>query len=129
MIKSKLLYLIPLLAIFVSSCYQQERNCANFKTGNFEFVATIDGQEKISRFTRTEKYEIETFEGKTDTSSIRWVNDCEYVLQKINPKNMAEQKAISMKIITTDGNTCVFEYGILGDSRRERGTLTKVSDL
>ncbi|MHC5354150.1 DNA topoisomerase IV [Myroides sp. LJL115] len=127
--KSKLLYLLPLVALITTSCYKQERNCQNFKTGNFEFIATIDGVEKISRFTRTEDYEIETFEGKTDTSSIRWVNDCEYVLQKLHPKNMAEQKAISMKIITTDGNTCVFEYGILGDTRRERGTLTKVSDL
>ncbi|MHC5202063.1 DNA topoisomerase IV [Myroides sp. LJL119] len=127
--KAKLFYFLPVLALVATSCYKQERNCQNFKTGNFEFVATINGEEKISRFTRTPEYEIETFEGKTDTSSIRWVNDCEYVLQKLHPKNMAEKKAVSMKIITTDGDQCVFEYGILGDSRRERGTLTKVSDL
>lgn len=127
--KVKLFYFLPVLALVASSCYNQERNCQNFKTGNFEFVATINGEQKISRFTRTEQYEIETFEGKTDTSSIRWVNDCEYVLQKLHPKNMAEKKAISMKIITTDKNQCVFEYGLLGDARRERGTLTKVSEL
>ncbi|MEC4113589.1 DNA topoisomerase IV [Myroides pelagicus] len=128
--KSKLIYLLlPLTAILATSCYKQERNCANFKTGKFEFIAEIDGEQKVSTFIRTEEYEIETFEGKTDTSSIRWVNDCEYVLKKLHPKNMAEEKSVSMKIITTDGNTCVFEYGIVGDARRERGTLTKVSDL
>lgn len=127
--RKKILYLLlPISAVLVSSCYNQERNCKNFKTGKFEFVAEIDGVQKTSTFIRTEEYEIETFEGKTDTSSIRWVNDCEYILQKINPKNMAEKKAISMRIITTKGDTCVFEYGIVGDSRRERGTLKKISE-
>lgn len=127
--KTRLLYLLPLVALTATSCYKQERNCQNFKTGKFEFVAVIDGEEKKSTFIRTEKYEIETFEGKTDTSSIRWVNDCEFVLQKINPKNMAEKKAVSMKIVTTDGDSCVFEYGLLSDTRRERGVITKVADL
>jgi hypothetical protein len=35
---------------------------------------------------RNDSIEIETFEGKTDTASIRWVNDCEYILQNYIPK-------------------------------------------
>ncbi|MDR2221404.1 MAG: DNA topoisomerase IV [Flavobacteriaceae bacterium] len=124
----KLLFLLPVFALF-ASCYKQERKCTDFKTGKFEFEAVINGEKKVSTFTRTEDIQIETFEGKTDTASVRWVNDCEFVLQKINPKNMAEQKAISMKIISTDGDTYLFEYGIVGDTRRERGTIKKVSDL
>ncbi|MTG98607.1 MULTISPECIES: DNA topoisomerase IV [Myroides] len=128
--KSKLIYFIlPLTAIVATSCYKQERNCKDFKTGKFEFTAEVDGEKKTSTFIRTQEYEIETFEGKTDTSSIRWVNDCEYILQKLHPKNMAEKKAVTMKIITTDGNSCVFEYGIVGDARKERGTLVKVGEL
>lgn len=123
----KVLYFTILLPIF-TSCYQQERNCANFKTGTFKFEMELDGVTKTSTFIRTKDIEIETYEGKTDTASIRWVNDCEYILQKTNPKNMAEEKAVSMKILTTKDNTYTFEYGLVGDGRRERGTIVKISD-
>ncbi len=116
--------LIPLL----TSCYQQERNCADFKTGTFKFEIEIDGEIKTSTFTRIDDIEIETYEGKTDTSSIRWVNDCEYILKKLHPKNMAEEKAVNMRILTTKGNTYTFEYGLVGDSRRERGVIEKIAE-
>lgn len=120
--------MLPLLAM-LTSCYNQERKCKDFKTGKFEFEAVINGEKKVSTFTRTNDIQIETFEGKTDTASVRWVNDCEFILHKLHPKNMAEQKAISMRIITTEGDSYVFEYGIVGDTRRERGTIKKVGDL
>lgn len=119
-----LLTLIPLL----SSCYQQEQNCADFKTGTFKFELEIDGVTKTSTFIRMNDIEIETFEGKVDTSSIRWVNDCEYILKKLHPKNMAEEKAVNMRIITTKGNTYTFEYGLVGDSRRKRGVIEKIAE-
>lgn len=125
--KKSFIYLLPFVLSF-ASCYKQERNCTDFKTGTFLFETEIDGVKKTSTFVRTEDMEIETYEGKVDTSSIRWVNDCEYILQKINPKNMAEQKAISMKILTTKDNTYTFEYGLVGDSRRERGTIVKTQE-
>jgi hypothetical protein len=31
---------------------------------------------------------------KTDTASIRWVNDCEYVLLKLHPKIGEEEKLL-----------------------------------
>ncbi|MDM1348391.1 DNA topoisomerase IV [Myroides marinus] len=126
--KTKLLYFLPLFFLLIS-CYNQERNCANFKTGKFEFVAEINGEKKVSTFVRTENLEIETFEGKTDSAAIRWVNDCEFVLEKLNPKTMADKKPVSIKIVTTNGNECTFEYGYVGDSRRERGTIKKIADL
>lgn len=125
--KKQLLYIIPLIPLF-ASCYQQERNCNDFKTGTFKFETEIDGEIKTSTFVRLDSIEIETFEGKVDTSSIRWVNDCEYVLRKLHPKNMAEEKAVSMRIITTKGNTYTFEYGLVGDNRRERGQIEKIAD-
>ncbi|KUF42176.1 DNA topoisomerase IV [Myroides marinus] len=126
--KTKLLYFLPLFFLLIS-CYNQERNCANFKTGKFEFVAEINGEKKVSTFVRTENLEIETFEGKTDSAAIRWVNDCEFVLEKLNPKTMADKKPVSIKIVTTNGDECTFEYGYVGDARRERGTIKKIADL
>ena len=91
----RFLYLL-LPATLLASCYNQERNCADFKTGKFRFESDINGQKKVTVFERNDSIEIETFEGKTDTATVRWVSDCEYILQKKNPKNMQEKKAIAM---------------------------------
>lgn len=122
------IFYLGVLLVFLSSCYEQERNCADFKTGTFKFEIEIDGEIKTSTFIRMEDIEIETYEGKTDTSSIRWVNDCEYILKKLHPKNMAEEKAVNMKILTTKDNTYTFEYGLVGDGRKERGVIVKTAD-
>lgn len=115
-----------LLALTVISCSDKERNCADFKTGTFEFTQEINGKKQTSTFTRTETLQIETFNGKTDTASVRWVNDCEFVLQKLHPKTMNEKKAISMKILFTKGNTYTFDYSFVGDAQKQRGTVTKL---
>ncbi|MGM0392634.1 MAG: DNA topoisomerase IV, partial [Bacteroidota bacterium] len=66
------------------------------------------------------------FEGKTDTSSVRWINDCEYIVKNLNPKNMAEEKALHIKILTTDKNTYTFEYGLVGGTQKQKGSVTKI---
>jgi len=119
--------IILLLSLTLISCYQQERNCLDFKTGKFEFVQEINGKKETSTFVRTEKLQIETFNGKTDTATVRWVNDCELVLQKLHPKNMQEKKAISMKILATKDKTYTFEYSFVGDDgNKQIGTVTKL---
>jgi len=122
----KKLLLLPLFVI-LASCYNNERNCKDFKTGMFKFEYEIDGQKKTTMFERTNSLEIETFEGKTDTSSVRWVSDCEYILQKIHPKNMQEEKAVQMKILTTKDNSYTFEFSIVGDNNKQKGTVTKLN--
>lgn len=122
----KIIFLLPLLMLL--SCYNVERNCKDFKTGKFKFEYKVDGVKKITFFERKDSIEIETFEGKTDTSSIRWVNDCEYVIQNINPQSMAEKKAINMKIVSTTKNSYIFEFGIVGSDEKQRGTVEKISD-
>ena len=117
-----LLLLLPLM-----SCYNTEHNCKDFKTGKFKFEYKVEGVKKTTVFERNDSIEIETFEGKTDTSRIRWVNDCEYVLQKIHPKNMVEKKAIMMKILTTTKNSYIFEFGIVGSDAKQRGTVEKIA--
>lgn len=110
------------------SCYNVEHNCKDFKTGKFKFEYTVDGIKKTTLFERKDSIEIETYEGKTDTSSIRWVSDCEYVLKKIHPKNRAEEKAISMKILSTTKNSYTFEFGIVGGAQKQKGTVEKISE-
>lgn len=117
---------LPLL-ILLASCYNQERNCKDFKTGKFKFEQEINGEKKITIFERNDSIEIETYEGKTDTSSVRWVSDCEYILQKINPKSIQEKKAVDMEILATKGNSYTFEYSLVGDTHKKRGTATKIN--
>ncbi|TRX37315.1 DNA topoisomerase IV [Flavobacterium sp. ZT3R18] len=122
----KIILLLPVLLLM--SCYNAERNCIDFKTGKFKFEYKIDGVKKTTLFERNDSIEIETFEGKTDTSTIRWVNDCEYVLQKKHPKSKAEEKAIDMKILTTTKNSYTFEFGMVGVDSKQKGTVTKIAD-
>ena len=120
----KTIYLLPFLLLF--SCYNVERKCSDFKTGKFKFEYEVNGVKKTTVFERKDSIEIETFEGKTDTATIRWVNDCEYVIQKKHPKNMAEEKAIQMKILTTTANSYTFELGMVGSEAKQTDTVIKI---
>ena len=75
-----------------------------------------------------ELFEVELFEGKIDTSSIRWVNDCECILTKLNPNNNQEKRPIQIRIISTKGDRYTFEYSLVGDSKnRQRGSIQKIN--
>ena len=120
----KILFLLILIAAV--SCKEPVCDCKSFKTGKFRFVQKIDGIEKTTIFERTADLQIETYEGKTDTASVRWVNDCEFVLKKLRPRNMKEQKAISMRILSTDEKSYRFEYSFVGSEKKEKGVATKI---
>ena len=109
---NKLIYCLAAFLV-LTSCYQPERNCEKFKNGTFTFSSVINGEEKTTTFVRNDKIEIDFFDGKSDTSSVRWINDCEYVVKKLNPKNKAEEKSIHMKILSTTDDTYTFEYNIV----------------
>ncbi|EDM44580.1 hypothetical protein SCB49_13450 [unidentified eubacterium SCB49] len=121
-------FILLLSALFLVGCYQPERNCTDFKTGTFEFETLVGTEILKTTFVRNDSIEIDYFEGKADTSSLRWLNDCEFIVKHLNPKSMAQKKAMHMKILTTDGDTYVFEYNIVGDTRKEKGTATKIAD-
>ncbi|MEZ4857807.1 MAG: DNA topoisomerase IV [Flavobacteriaceae bacterium] len=120
-------YFLILLVMVNFSCFTREKNCANFKTGTFTFEALIGTELETTTFVRNDTIEIDYFRGKSDTSSIRWINDCEYIVKKLHPKNMAEQKAIHMRIIETSGNQYTFDYTIVGQSQKKKGSVTKVN--
>lgn len=114
------------LAILLASCYPQERNCQDFKTGKFRFEHEVDGVKKVTEFVRNDSIEIETYDGRVDTATVRWINDCEYILQKKRPRNRAERKAVSIKILTTTKNSYTFEFGLVGSDAKQKGTVTKL---
>ena len=116
-----------LLLTLLNSCYNQERNCTDFKTGKFTSETEIEGKKYTSTFERNDSIQIESYEGKIDTFKVRWTNDCEYIIQNTNPKNREEKKPVQMKILTTDSDSYTFEYSFVGDSKKQRGTVTKLN--
>ena len=119
---------IIFFSVFFISCYNAERNCSDFHVGEFEFKTYVDGVEKISKFKRTNDFEIEVFEDKTDSAKINWISDCEFILTKINPLSNQEKKPISIKIISTDKNSYTFEYHLVGNKKNtQRGIVSKVN--
>ncbi len=122
----KIITILLFIALVISSCDQPERKCVDFHTGTFEFETLLDGELVKTTFVRNDTIEIDYFRGKSDTSKVRWINECEYIVQKLHPKNMAEEKAIHMKILTTDKNTYSFEYALVGATKKQRGTAKKI---
>lgn len=120
-------YIVLICLIYtLTSCYNPERNCKDFRTGTFEFEAYLNGDLQKTTFIRTDSIEIEIFNKKRDTAQIRWINDCEYVLKSKNPKNRAEQQPIHMKILSTTENSYIFEYKIVGKNEKQKGRVVKV---
>lgn len=122
----KNLPLILSISLFVSACYQVEQKCIDYKTGKFQMEQELDGVKEISVFSRDKNMQIENFRNITDSSKIRWINDCEMVLEKINPKSRIEKKGVHIKILQTDPKGYQFEYGYVGDSQKAKGYAKKI---
>jgi len=121
----KFIPLVLLLSTLVG-CYDQERNCTHFKTGTFEFETYLNGEVVKTTFTRNDTLEIDFYQGQADSSLVRWINDCEYIAEKINPKGMMERKALHFKILTTKDDSYTFEYALVGETKKQKGTVTKI---
>lgn len=120
----RLLFLF--LLVFVS-CYQVERQCSDFQTGTYTSSITIKDSTYHSVFTRTKDLQVETYKGHVDSTTVRWINDCEVVFRTINPKNMQERKDIHLKILTTTDSTYSFEYSYIGEQTKQKGTAKRIN--
>ncbi|RAJ11995.1 DNA topoisomerase IV [Olleya aquimaris] len=107
--------------IVLTSCYQVERNCSDFKTGLFYSEVIINDKIFTSTFSRTDSIQVEFYNGKVDSTQIRWINDCEVVYKTINPKNMAERKDVHLKILKTTDSSYTFEYSYVGENFKQKG--------
>lgn len=116
---------IALLGMMIS-CYSPEQNCKKFKTGTFEFESYLEGKLVKTTFVRNDSIEVDYFKNQADSSSIRWVNDCEYILTSLNPKNKDEEKPLQMRILTTKGDSYTFEYSVVDSDKKQKGTAIKI---
>ncbi|GGG46151.1 DNA topoisomerase IV [Bizionia arctica] len=114
------------ILLLLTSCYERERECANFQIGTFHSEITIEGVVYKSNFTRKKDIQIETYNNKVDSSQVRWINDCEVIFKTINPKSMAEQKDVHLKILVTTDSTYTFEYSYVGEKTKQKGIATKI---
>lgn len=119
-------YIYFLTTILMVSCYKQERSCKDFKTGKFTSETTVEGKKFTSTFERNDSIQIENYNAVIDTFSIRWINDCEYILENVKPKNKAEKKAVHVKILNTKDLKYNFEYSFVGDAKKQFGSVTKL---
>ena len=115
------LRLVVIVLTTLMSCYPVERNCKDYKTGTFYSEVTIDSIVYKSDFTRTKDLQIETYNGKIDSSQVRWINDCEMIFKTINPKNRAERKDIHLKVLVTTDSSYSFEYSYVGEKLKQKG--------
>jgi len=65
---------------------------------------------------------IEYYDNKIDSATVKWVNDCEFILQDIKTKTF-----IHMKILSTTDNSYTFEYGKVGEPKKVQGTAYKTN--
>ena len=120
-------FFLVFLAGLLFSCVIPEKNCSQFKVGEFNFESKTESGIYNSRSVRNDSIEIEFFGTSIDTSKITWVSDCEYLLRKLRPKTLSEEKAISVKIINTSERGYLFEYSFVGDKEnRARGNASKI---
>ena len=113
--------------LLLFSCVIPEKNCSQFKIGEFNFESKTENGVYNSRSIRNDSIEIEYFGSSIDTSRITWVSECEYILRKLRPKSLSEEKAVSVKIINTSDKGYLFEYSFVGDKEnRARGNAFKV---
>jgi hypothetical protein len=94
-----------LVVVGLSSCYQPERDCSAYKTGSFIFNYEVGDSVKTGKFIRGPDFSVDFYEGKIDSASIRWFNDCEFVLQDLQSK-----VAIHYKITSTTDSSYTFQY-------------------
>jgi hypothetical protein len=117
------------LLLFFVSCFIPERDCAKFKTGKFRFTSLVLGDTLTTQFIRTDSIEVDYYLNRVDSSSVRWLNDCECIVKKLRPLSYQDSKSVHMKILTTSANSYTFEYNLVGDtSNKQRGIVTKIND-
>jgi len=122
------LVLLSSSTLLLCSCNTTERDCKFYKTGKFITKTQVNDTTYTSTFTRNDSIQIETFNGKIDSSACRWINDCEFVLRTLNPKSRLKLKNIHIKILTTTDSSYTYEYSFVGEKRKEIGIAIQTHD-
>ena len=117
------------ILLLLTSCYTVDRDCDEFRTGEFEFSYELNDTIRKSTFIRTIDYEIEEYNNVIDSSLISWVNNCEFILTKLNPKTNQEKRPVRIKIIRTYEDSYDFEYSSVNEPIViKRGEVKRIKD-
>lgn len=125
--------LLSLILLSTIGCYDQvERKCSDFKNGTFEVTNEINGEKIVTRIYRKDSFGLDTYQGRTDTVNIKWINDCEFITRIRKPRSLSEKDAIHIKILSTTDSSYIFEYAKVVKTQREdylklRGTAIKIN--
>lgn len=124
----QLFWVFPLV-LLLSGCFSRSLECEKFKTGTFQYETYADGEIIQAEIVRNDSLEIDYFDkNNPDTSKIRWINNCEYVLKKYKPKDATEKQSFRMQIIETEKNSYTFQFSQLGEKTTKEFTATRLTD-
>ncbi len=88
------IFSISTALLLFNSCNSIDRDCSKFRTGKFLTQTEINDTIYTSVFTRNDKIQVENFNNVIDSSTYRWINECELVLRTLNPKSRSDLKNI-----------------------------------
>lgn len=118
---------VLLLLLITTACFQPERNCTDFKTGTFEFEAEVNGVKEKTTFFRNDSTKLTIIKVWPILQVFVGLSDCEYILTKLHPKITKSVNLFIWKILTTKGDTYVFEFSMVGDAEnKHKGTVKKL---
>ena len=119
-------FIVFILFSLLYGCQLNEQtNVNSFKKGNFKTI--LDDGKTISYATRNDSLQIETFNKKTDTFNIKWINSFEYVLVKKNPKVLLDSTPFHVKITSIKKNSYKFIAYYKGSNFKQKGKAIKLS--
>lgn len=119
--------LIILFTLFaLTGCQpKQLKDVDYYKTGVFKTVLKDMNISSIAK--RNDSIQIETFEGKSDTFSIKWKSDFEYILLKKSPKTALDSTPFHVKITKFDGDSYQFKAFYKDSNFKQEGTSQKLN--
>lgn len=122
-------FYFSLLTLLVTACFTPAKDCSKFKTGTFEYQTYADGELIKAKIVRNDSLEIDYYNPQEpDTSAIRWVNDCEYILRKYGAKAPGEKQSFKMRIIETEENHYTFQFSQVGEIKVKEFTATRIQE-
>lgn len=118
---------LALVSLLFTACYSPNNNCQAFKTGTFQYKTYANGELITSKIVRNDSLEIDYYNPQQpDTSKIRWINDCTYILTKYNPDNIRERQSFQMEIIETHEDRYTFLFSKVGEAKKKEFTATRM---
>jgi thiol:disulfide interchange protein len=117
---ASLLFCITLLAC------KNDPKSFSFKEGKFKTY--LESKTDSSYFYRTEKFQVETYQQKTDTFHITWKNKFEFHLKKQHPKTRLDSTKFIVKITKIKNNSYEFLGYYFGSNFKQKGSTFRLED-